>query len=147
MGQNAFPLWFSTFVRIVVSSVFVPREMLLQRWRHCIFAEFSSLNATPILFNMMLHNDLSTPNASADENVFGSSQNPQLLVRLDMRWTQSNALLAIYATDLPFRKQFAAKLLKCHFMRMYPKHMCFCGRRWKTLWKTWTPLERFPGRR
>ena len=121
---------FYPFVRIVVSSVFVPREIILQRWRHCIFAELSNLYATPILFNMMLHHDLSTPNASADENAFGSSRNPQLLARLDMRWTQSNSLLAIYATGLLFRKQFAATVLKCHLMQMYPKHMCFL---WETL--------------
>ena len=34
-----------------------------------------------------------------------------------------------------------------HTKANIPKHCCFFGRRWKTLWKTWTPLERFLGRR
>ena len=34
-----------------------------------------------------------------------------------------------------------------HTKANIPKPYRFCGRRWKTLWKTWTPLERFPGRR
>ena len=34
-----------------------------------------------------------------------------------------------------------------HTRAKIPKHCCFFGQRWKTLWKTWTPLERFLGRR